>query len=495
MGTLGRVQEMALSESACQQATAMISVARAAFEKWRVVAPAERTRRVGVLRRQIAERRNEIADAICSDTKKTRAEAFLSDIFPTLELLAYIEKHAARILRHRKRPTPIFFPASKSYVDYRPLGVALVIAPWNNPLQLSIVPAASALAAGNVVVLKVSERTPAVAEVAASLFTEADFADAVRVNAGGAETAKALVDARPDIIFFTGGTENGRSVYAAAARQMIPAILELGGKDPMIVFADADMSRAVHAAIFGAFSHAGQHCISTKRLYVQRAAYEKFVEQLAAEARALTHCGNQNDERGLKAAVGQVREALKMGARLLAPSAEDGIGVVPTVVTDCSHSMRVMREETFAPVLAVMPFDTPDEAVGLANDSPFGLNASVWSCDEPLAREVVARLDAGNAYINNVFINAGNPHLPFGGVKLSGMGRYHGPEGILAFCEPVSVMVSRSKQEYEPAWFPHDDSKCETIEQLIEARHGRLGFWRRVLLWRKLYRKLMAGNR
>ena len=468
---------------------------RSAFGSWRDVPPAERAKRVGVLRRSIASSRGEILRAICADTKKTPVEALLSDIFPTLEFLAYIERNAARILRPRKRPTPILFRASHSFVEFRPRGVALIIAPWNNPFQLSIVPAAYALAAGNAVILKMSERATAVGKIAASLFERAGFGEAIQVNSGGADVAKALIDERPDIIFFTGGTENGKSVYAAAARQMIPVILELGGKDPMIVFADADLGRAVRAAVYGAFSHAGQHCISTKRLYIQRPIYDRFIERLARETRSLVNSGEQNDERGLAAARGQVREALAMGAQLLTPASEDNVGILPTLVADCSHEMRVMRDETFAPVLAAMPFDTPDDAVRLANDSPFGLNASVWSRDEQLARRVVSRLETGNAYINNVFINAGNPHLPFGGVKSSGIGRYHGAEGILAFCEQTAVMISRSKQRSEPTWFPHDDDKFETIDSLIELRHGRIGFFRRLSMWRKLYRKLLADSK
>jgi len=305
--------------------------------------------------------------------------------------------------------------------------------------------------------------------------------------------AQGLVEERPDLIFFTGGTQNGRSVLAAAAHHLIPVILELGGKDPMVVFADANLDRAARAAVYGAFAHAGQHCVSVKRLYVERSVYDAFLGRVAAETAALAATpdwGRLVDEGARAVAAEQVAEALAEGARLLAPADKERAGAEPSVVADATPGMRLMQEETFAPVLTAMSFNSEDDAVRLANDSPFGLNASVWSRDLDRASSVVDRLHTGNAYVNNVLINVGNPNLPFGGVKSSGIGRYHGPEGLRAFCAETSVMVSRSTAGTEPNWFPHGASKQAMLEDLIDLRYGGQGWLRLLWGWIRLLRRL-----
>ncbi|MFH1732187.1 MAG: aldehyde dehydrogenase family protein [Planctomycetota bacterium] len=475
-------------------ATAVMSAARAAAREWRAVPVAERASLVGRLRCEVVGARADIARTICGEAGKTEIEALLSDILPTLEILRYLEEHAAGILRSQARRTPFIYRASRSHVEYRPRGVVLVIAPWNNPLQLALVPAASALVAGNAVILKPSERTPATGALVGQLCERAGLTSGqVRIAAGGPDVARALIDERPDMVFFTGGPAGGRAVLAAAAQHLIPVVLELGGKDPMIVFADADLDRAARAAVYGAFAHAGQHCISTKRLYVDAAIHDAFLARVADETRRVSATGDwgrATDARGLDAAREQVREALASGARLLAPDDESKAGAEPTLLADVTHAMRIAHEETFAPVLAAMPFADEAEAVRLANDTPFGLNASVWSRDLARARRVVEGLETGNAYINNVLINAGNPTLPFGGVKASGFGRNHGPEGIRAFCTETSVMECTSSQAAEPHWFPHDEAQRGAADELIALRHDGRGPLKRLWGWLRLLWKL-----
>ena len=472
----------------------VLTAARAASEAWGEVPPEARAVRVGVLRREIVGARDAIARVVSSETGKTRSEALLSDVLATLELLRYLEKNAVRLLRPERAKTPFVFGASESYVEYHPRGVVLVIAPWNNPLQLSLVPVVSALAAGNAVILKPSERTPRTGNLISSLCRRAGFSkDVLQVVDGGPDVAKALVENRPDMIFFTGGTTGGRAVLVAASRQMTPIILELGGKDPMIVFADADLDRAAGAAVYGAFSHAGQHCVSVKRLYVEHDIYASFLERLAEQTRALSSTpdwGRVMDDRVRATAREQVEEAVAAGARLLVPDDMARAGTEPTLVADTTNNMRTMREETFAPVLSAMPFQNEQDAIRLANDSSFGLNASVWSKDLIRARRVVHRLETGNAYVNNVLINIGNPHLPFGGVKTSGLGRYHGPEGLRAFCRETAVMVSRATRKAEPNWFPHSEAKLKAVEEVIRLRYGDIGLLRRAWGWLRLLRRL-----
>ena len=471
----------------------LMDSARSAFRTWREIPMTERAFRIGDLQEALLRNRDALVERICSETGKTPVEALHSDLLPTLEMIRYLQKHAAQVLRTRRVATPLIFPSSTSRVEYRPRGVVLVIAPWNNPLQLSLVPAAFALAAGNTVILKPSERTPGTGELIGELFQQAGLVGSeIQIASGGPEAARALIGQRPDMVFFTGGGRNGREVLAAATRHLIPVILELGGKDPMIVFADADRERASRAAIYGSFAHAGQHCVSVKRLYIEAPIYDDFLERVVEQARVLagtSEWGRVVDGRARATAAEQVRGAIERGGRLLVPADADRAGVEPTIVADVTQAMRLVQEETFAPVLAAARFRTEEEAVEMANDCAFGLNASVWSQDRARCERVVQRLDTGNAYVNNVLINVGNPLLPFGGVKGSGFGRYHGLEGIRAFCVETSVMTSRSRRTAEPNWFPHDERSRGIVEALMDVRYGKMSLWRRVAGWLHLFRR------
>jgi acyl-CoA reductase-like NAD-dependent aldehyde dehydrogenase len=468
----------------------MMMTARASAKRWRQVPLAERGDLLADLRRHIVRSRCDIIAQICAETNKSRAEALISDILPTLEILHYTERNFAHILSPDHRTTPLLYRDCQSRVEYRPRGVVLVISPWNNPFQLSVVPVISALAAGNAVVLKPSERTPKTGALAGQLCHEAGIpGDLLQVASGGGEAGERLVASGPDMIFFTGGVKNGRSVLQAAAENFIPVILELGGKDPMIVFSDVNLPRALNALTYGAFAHSGQHCISTKRLYVQATIYESFLQQLKSKIRDVpeaNHGCGVADENVLAKARSQVQEALEAGARLILPGDPAKAATEPTLLADVDHTMRIMKEETFAPVVAAQSFRDKEEALRLANDCPFGLNASVWSEDLEMCETLIERLETGNVFVNNVFTNVGNPHLPFGGVKNSGLGRYHGPEGLRSFCRTHSVMISDNRKQKEPNWFPHTQERMSDIEELIELRHGERGLLQRLSGWIKL---------
>lgn len=473
--------------------------ARSAQAGWSRLPLAERVSRLRELRLAAVDRLEPLVAAIRTDTGKVRAEALATDFLPTLEQMLAYERTAAAVLGARARPGSLLFPGARAEVHYRPYGAVLVVAPWNNPLQLSLLPAATALLAGNAVIVKPSERTPAVAAELRTLCAAAGLAEPlVQIVEGGPEAAADLVRARPDLIFFTGSGAGGRAVLGLAAEGGIPAILELGGKDPMLVFADAALDRAASAAVYGAFAHDGQHCISVERLFVERPAYKRFAQAVAAGAAGLSR--GRDIAEGLKPevearALSRIEQALAVGARLLTPS-PGGRPQLPAVLADVPPGSALMREETFGPVLPVAAFADEDEAVRLANSCGLGLGASVWTSDAVRARRVAGRLECGAVSINNVLVNAGHPALPFGGVKGSGFGRYHGPEGLLAFVQPQAVFEQTGRRPRELQWFPYGPDLEGITADLIRLRYGRKpGLLARLSGWLSLGRRRSARLR
>ncbi len=444
---------------------------RRAGTSWAKTTFKDRAALLGRLRNLIIEDMDAIAGCLNTVTGKTPVEAVMTEIIPSVENLRYLEKNAARVLSTEKRPTPFSYRHSSSYVERHPWGWVLILSPWNFPFQLSLVPMATALAAGNAVVLKPSELSTDVGKMIESLFHRAGFPkEVVTLVPGDGHVGQQLIDQKPDLIFLTGGVETGKKVMAAAAPHLIPVILELGGKDPMIVFHDAPFERAVEAAVYGAFANAGQVCVSTERLYVQEAVHDKFVAALVERTNGLRIGTTMDDDMGALTDPRQadlihrhIDDALQKGALLRTERWTRGPLMSPVILTKTNHTMTVMTEETFGPVLPVMSFRTEEEAIGLANDSQFGLNASVWTRDLERGRRVAARLATGNCVINDVLKNIGNSHLPFGGIKQSGFGRYHGPEGLRTFTYEKSVMVNQGKAQRELNWFPYSRTVYENL--------------------------------
>ncbi|MCL6454303.1 MAG: aldehyde dehydrogenase family protein [Alicyclobacillus sp.] len=453
------------------------------------------------LRERVVDLRDEIADVLHADTGKPHVEALATEVLVVLESLQSVERHAAKWLKTQRVPTPVSLFGKRSYVSYKPRGTVLVIAPWNFPFQLSMIPVVEALAAGNSVILKPSEVAPQVASTMAALFRDVlPDVHLVQVVTGGPETGARLVAAGPDFIHFTGSVRGGKAVQRAAAEQLIPTNLELGGKDPMLVFADAPLERAVHGALWGGLCNCGQVCMSVERLYVERPIYASFVNALVREAARLRgpHLdGNGADGRALApdevdigplTTVAQwqtvrrhVSQALSAGAKLRLGNPPElwdvrQRTVVPMIVTDVPADVDLMQEETFGPVLPVVPFDSEEEAVRLANGSRFGLSASVWTSDLERGRRVAEQLQAGSVCINDVMLAIANPNLPFGGVKEGGIGRYHGAEGLRAFSIQTSVVQSSPSNRREVNWFPYA-GKRPVLSALIRDGYGRRRNW------------------
>jgi|CZKL01.1.fsa_nt_gi acyl-CoA reductase-like NAD-dependent aldehyde dehydrogenase len=470
----------------------MMSKARAAQISWGQQSASARCSVLRRLRLQIAEKRDEIVDIVCKETGKPPLDALGGDVLVTLEQLRYYEGRATRLLRLRKVGKPVLlFHGTRFYEEFEPHGVVLIYAPANYPFQLSVVPMATALFAGNAVIVKCSERTPQVARLIRGLCEKANLPrDLVQIADDGPESAVAYIDAHPDFVFFTGCSENGRAVAKRSADQLIPTALELGGKDAAAVFADCNIERAIEGVLYGAFSNAGQVCVGIKRLYAERSIYSEFLARLTAEIQRLRVGQSADSDLGTLQGINandrlaaQVEDALRRGATLNHPQKDELDGRAPILLSDVPAESRILSEETFGPVLCTAPFKDEAEAISLMNSSPFALSASVWTGTPSRAKRVAKAVSAGSCAVNDVIRNIGNPHASFGGNRQSGYGRYHGPQGLYTFSRIKSVMVASGKASREINWFPFKPKTFDRLNMFLGIRHEKGG-------WLSLFRRL-----
>jgi acyl-CoA reductase-like NAD-dependent aldehyde dehydrogenase len=475
-----------------------ITAARLAAKMWAAHSVAQRVALLSTLKAVILADIDAITNTIMTVTGKVKTEVLLGEMYPVLELIRYYEKNTVRILKPCLLSTsPLAFPNAKAQFERRPYGVVAVISPWNFPFQLTLSPLLTALFSGNAVIFKTSELSIPIGDLISQLLSRINLpAGLVQHVIGNAETGEQLIDSRPDLVFFTGGINAGRAIMARAAQHPIPVILELGGKDAMLVFENANLTRACNAALYGAFSNSGQVCVSVERLYVQDSVYSEFVEMLTEATSKLTVGHGETGDLGALTSLSQYQivkahydDALAKGAKASAPLQLNGRYLQPVVLWDVTHDMRIMREETFGALLPVMAFNTEQQAVALANDSDYGLNASVWSSDIAKAESVARQLQVGNWAVNDVIKNIGHAGLPFGGVKNSGFGRYHGAEGLRNFTYTVSGLTSRSRLNDEPNWFPYSDTRYQQMRGFIDFVFASDSFWQRT---RRNWQELQA---
>lgn len=431
----------------------------------------------------ILRRQEEIITHIQMETHKARTDIITQEIFGLFEHLDFLKGKALKALENEKVATPIAMMGKSSQIWFGPLGTVLIISPWNYPFYQAIVPITCSFVTGNATVYKPSELTP-LKGLVESLLKEAGFApEWVNVVYGDGQTGSELVNQRPQKIFFTGSVATGRKIMSQASQFLIPVELELGGKDPMIVFEDVHLKRVVKGAAWGAFTTSGQSCTSVERLYVQESVYESFKNELVAEVKRMSLGVDQDGSSDMGEMISQkqveivsdlVQDALKQGATMLTGNEWDFKSrmIPPIVLEGTTHKMRINQEEIFGPVLPLMKFSSEEEAIKLANDSSFGLSASVWSKDKVRALRVAREISTGNVSINNVMVSEGNHALPFGGVKDSGIGRYKGVHGLRSFCNLKSVLVDADSSKIEANWYPYTKMKYSLFTGLIQSLFG-----------------------
>jgi acyl-CoA reductase-like NAD-dependent aldehyde dehydrogenase len=445
-------------------------------------------RRVDVLRnfqRLLLEKKSQVAQLITREAGKPYAEAVSTEILVVLDAARFYVDHAFHELRDEAISHGNLAMKTKTGRILRePHGVIGIISPWNYPFSIPATESLAALVAGNAVVLKPSEFTSLVAlELRDLLHRSGVTQDVFSVIIGDGATGTALTNSRLDKLIFTGSVATGKRIAQAAAARLLPVTLELGGKDPMLVLEDADLDVASSGAVWGAFMNAGQACLSVERCYVHSKLYEPFLEACGRKARQL-RVGNGMDpdtdvgpiihQRQLRAVEQQVEDAIGLGARVLTGGTrlpELGLNfLAPTVLADVTHAMRIMREETFGPVLPIMAFDTDGEAIQLANDSEFGLAASVWTRDRARGKALARRIAAGTVMVNDAVSCFGISEAPHGGFKSSGIGRTHGRFGLEEMVRIKYVASDLLPSMKRPWWYPYGTRFAGQIENMLDLQ-------------------------
>jgi acyl-CoA reductase-like NAD-dependent aldehyde dehydrogenase len=462
---------------------AAVSRARAAQPAWQALGFAGRARFMRRALAILAKEQERFIAVIGAETGRPRTETMMMEILPACDSLAYHAKHAERILADRKEKLHLLI-GKKLVITYKPLGVIGIITPWNGPFILPLNPSVQALMAGNTVVVKPSDVTPRSAHLVADLFREAGLPDGVfQVVDGDGSAGAALIDSGVDKISFTGSVRTGRLVGEACGRNLIPCTLELGGKDPMIVCGDAVVERAAHGAVFGSLMNSGQVCCSTERIYVVDSVYEEFVRRVVDKVVTLRQ-GTEGEfdvgpmiwPRQLEVIERHMDDARKKGAQILAGGRRNPKRgercYEPTVVAGVTHDMELMREETFGPIIAIMRVRDEDEAVRLANDTQYGLSATVWTGDPEKGIALAKRIETGSVCVNECPISYGALEAPFGGRKASGVGQVNGEEGLRGYCHAMAIIVDPGKRKEEPVWYPYTEAKARMLQKVVRWVYG-----------------------
>jgi len=459
--------------------------AHRAQEAWGALSAEERGARILRFRDAIVDRAEEIVDLLVRECGKPRQEALLHEVMVVADLATHFAKVAPKVLAPREIPLHLM-KHRKSTVYYQPRGVVGVISPWNYPFQLPMRDAIMALVAGNAVVLKPSEVTPLIALKAKEVWDGAGLPeDLFQVVTGYGPTGAALIDSGIQFLVFTGGVATGKRVAAACGERLIPCVMELGGKAPLIACGDAEIERTARAIVFGGFSNAGQVCISVERVYAHRDIHDRLLDRVLELTRDLRQGDPSQDHvdigaiifpQQIEIAEKHIADALAKGAELRA-GGKRGTGpgqfFEPTVLANCDHTMTVMKDEIFGPIVPFMRVSTEEEALRLANESHLGLNAYVFTADREHGRRLAERVEAGSVLVNDVLSNGGTSDAPFGGIKQSGFGRAMGDDALREMCNTKHISEERIPMgQKDPLQFPYTEKGYTWFKKGLRLMFG-----------------------
>jgi acyl-CoA reductase-like NAD-dependent aldehyde dehydrogenase len=466
----------------------MAAAAREVQPQWEAIGFDGRARIMRRAQKWFFDNADRVLDQVVAETGKTYEDAQLTDFGYTVSALGFWAKQAGKYLADERVPSwnnPVA-AGKKLVIRYAPMGLVGVIGPWNFPIVNSFGDCIPALMAGNTVILKPSEVTPLSALLMVEMMRECGLPEGVfQVATGDGGTGAALIS-QVDCVMFTGSSRTGQAVMKAAADALVPCYLELGGKDPMIVCADANVERAANAAAYWSMNNAGQVCTSVERCYVEAPIYDEFLARVTETVRGL----RQGEPTGVGTVdVGavifppqmdiveeHVRDAVAKGAKVVTGGhghSEHGRYYEPTVLVDVDHSMKCMTEETFGPTLPIMKIDNAEEGVRLANDSDYGLQASVWTGDVKRGESLARRVQAGVVCVNDAQVNYTALNLPMGGWKSSGIGTRHGSAGIRKYTKVQSLLVTRRGLKREPFMFPYKKRQTMLLRSFLKLFYGR----------------------
>jgi acyl-CoA reductase-like NAD-dependent aldehyde dehydrogenase len=471
-----------------ERVTEVVSRVRAAQPEWEAIGFTGRRRWLDRLRDWILDNQDDLDDRMQAESGKVRADAAL-EAFYLLDAINFWSARGPGFLADESvTPHVPLLRHRRAKIVYRPFPVAGVISPWNFPLILSLGDGIPALVAGCGLVIKPSEFTPlTLIELVRAWKEDLGAPNVLEIVNGMGETGGALVD-ECDYIQFTGSDRTGKIVMKRAADTLTPVSLELGGKDPMIVTAEADIDRAANAAAYGGLLNTGQICLSIERVYVEEPVYDEFVAKLRSNVESLrqgadgrtysAEVGAMTSPNQIEVVSDHVEDARQKGARILTGGRrkdQPGDWYEPTVIAEADHSMKVMREETFGPVIGVMKVSDADEAVRMANDTSYGLGAAVFTAGAADGERIARRVEAGTVAVNDLFpTNYSVLGLPMGGWKNSGIGYRHGAVGIRKFCRVESITVPRIRPpKRELLWFPYNARKRGAVRRLYRLLNAR----------------------
>ncbi len=480
-----------LAELACatpEEVHEAVRRAKLAQPAWRALPVKERVAVLKRFQRKLSEQREELARLISREAGKPTVEALNTEIIVVLDSTEFCIRTAHKFLRDEPLPHDnLAMKTKRGKLVREPYGVIGIIAPWNYPFSTPAIEAIGALAMGNAVILKPSEFTPLVALELQKLLLSAGLDPTLmQVLVGAGAVGGALLESDIDKVIFTGSVATGKRIAEAAAKKLLPMVLELGSKDPMIVLEDADLDVASSGAVWGAMMNCGQTCLSIERCYVQRSVYEKFLELCRQKIERLrvgeglgseVEMGPLIHERQLQTVEDHVNDAVARGARLLTGGRrlpELGANFyAPTLLADVTHDMRIMQEETFGPALPVAPFDTDNDAIRLANDSQFGLAASVWTTDTKRGEALASRIRAGTVMVNDAISAFGIAEAPHGGFEQSGIGRAHGELGLAEMVLVKYVDVDLLPRMKKVWWYGYSPTFQRQMSGFVDMLFGR----------------------